>query len=93
MKEKFFYKLRHKPTGMFFKPSSHGDKRNLSHIGKTYSVKPSVNHLGNIFYIGYGGYGVPWSFSVSQPTSAPVIPSDWEIVIYKMVVDRVEQCK
>lgn len=41
-----FYKLRHKPTGLFYKPSKHGSKSNLSKTGKVYQgIKPSLSYV------------------------------------------------
>lgn len=36
-----FYKIKHKPTGLFYKPGI----TNLSKQGKTYSRKPSFNTI------------------------------------------------
>lgn len=41
-----FYKIKHKPTGLFYKPGT----TNLSKQGKTYSKKPTLN------LIFWGGY-------------------------------------
>jgi hypothetical protein len=43
-----FWKIRHKPTGLFYKPSKFDSKENLSKVGKTYSRKPSINSLCGI---------------------------------------------
>ena len=40
-----FWKIRHKSTGLFYKPSKYDSKENLSKIGKTYSRKPSLKSL------------------------------------------------
>ena len=34
------YKLRHKPTGLYFKPSKHMNKCNLSPKGTVYTQRP-----------------------------------------------------
>lgn len=35
-----FYKIRHNPTGLYYKPSTHGSKSNLSKLGKVYQRQP-----------------------------------------------------
>jgi len=36
-----FYKIRHNPTGMFYKPSRYASKANMSKKGKVYNNKPT----------------------------------------------------
>lgn len=44
------YKIRHKPTGLFFKPAKYPYKSNLSKNGKVYHTKPSLRYLGERYY-------------------------------------------
>lgn len=47
-----FYKLRHKPTGLFYKPSNFaygGNKSNLSEKGKVYIKKPSIRNMCGLY--------------------------------------------
>jgi hypothetical protein len=46
MKYLEFYRLRHKPTGLYYKPKRKSWDGNLSRKGKVYTVKPSLNHVG-----------------------------------------------
>lgn len=39
------YKIKHKPTGLFYKPSKFRSEVNLSKIGKSYSRRPSLKHI------------------------------------------------
>lgn len=39
------YKIKHIPTGLFFKPSVYRNKSNLSKNGKIYTSKPSLKWL------------------------------------------------
>jgi hypothetical protein len=45
-----YYKIRHIPTGWFFKPSKHGSKSNISKKGKVYQTKPSLKYLGDVYH-------------------------------------------
>lgn len=90
-----FWKLRHKPTGLFYKPSSQGSKSQLSPTGKTYSArKPKLKNLGSFIYV---------SFKQMEGTSCAykeigrwhdarleVVPNEWEIVNYRVIEDGVE---
>jgi len=76
-----FFKLRHIPTGLFFKPSKYGSRSNLSDKGKTYNAKPSLGYLGKTYHypvdVGYPSY-----------ISREVIPSEWEVVEYQVTEVR-----
>lgn len=48
-----FYKLKHLPTELYFKPSRYPYKENLSKIGKSYSRKPSLGPIGATFWHNY----------------------------------------
>jgi len=65
-----FYKIRHIPSGLFYKPSVHGSKINVSKLGKTYQRKPNLKK--------YIGHNVCWGWHEYEKT----ILSDWEIVEY-----------
>jgi len=43
------YKLRHKPTGLYYKPSKHRSKSNLSAQGKVYHTRPSFGWLSGLY--------------------------------------------
>lgn len=48
-----FFKIRHKPSGLYFRPSaSNYLKSNLSKNGKVYYRKPSLSYLGKSYYTG-----------------------------------------
>ena len=42
-----FYKILHEPSGLFYKPSKHGSKANLSKRGKVYQRKRDVTSVYN----------------------------------------------
>lgn len=71
MSEKKIYRLRHKPSGLFFKPGRYryGKPRITLHKdGKIYTVKPSFKWLTGHF------------FSNQTGLIKDIIESDWEIV-------------
>lgn len=74
-----FYKIRHKPTGLFFKPSRHRSKTNLSKKGKIYERKPSMGWLGFTYH-----HPAPGTRDGYE--SRRVEPGEWEIVEYKTEV-------
>lgn len=43
-----FWKIRHKPTGLFYKPSKFGSRSNLSPVGKVYARRPAPGHIGGV---------------------------------------------
>lgn len=71
------YKIRHIPTGLFYKPSKHMAKSNLSKNGKIYNSKPTLKWLGDIYQ-----HPKPRSEGYPYWESRTVILSDWEIVAY-----------
>lgn len=88
-----FWKIRHKPSGLFFKPSKHRAKHNLSKDGKTYSKKPTLKNVGS-GYVHPDDYkawkaGTLKSNGRYEPTR-PYIASEWEIVRYRVVEDGIE---
>jgi hypothetical protein len=42
------YRLKHIPSGQYFKPSRYGSRSNLSTKGKIYHTKPSLNWVSSI---------------------------------------------
>lgn len=71
-----FYKIKHLPTGLYFRPSRYRNNSNLSKKGKVYQQKP------NLAWLKYGYYhpdDVKNSYSRPRHTR-PYIESEWEIV-------------
>lgn len=78
------YRIRHKPTGMYFCPSREikikleGDsiwrangryiKSNLSKDGKAYVRRPTVKQIGSYYYTHVGEYRM-----------LRVVPEEWEV--------------
>lgn len=74
-----FYKLKHIPTGLFFKPSAANYKKeNLSKIGKVYQKKPSLSYIGRRFYI-------------ENKVLVDFVRDDWRIVKYTVLEEVVEE--
>lgn len=67
------YKLRHKPTGLYFKPSLYRDQANLGQEGKLYYRKPAL--------ASYQYYGVRFPGEVEKSS---FIHDDWEVVTYTL---------
>jgi hypothetical protein len=88
-----FWKIRHKPTGLFFKLSKHRGKSNLSKVGRVYGKKPTLKYLGSVYYDPRDEGESAQSFSTRFRKilkTRPVDLSEWEIVRYKVVEDGVE---
>ncbi len=68
------YRLKHKPTGLYFKPSRHGSKSNLSKNGKVYNQIPSFSYVKN-------GYHHPLKKKWPEKNYElrKYHPDDWEI--------------
>lgn len=77
-----FYKLRHKPTGKFFRTASGypWNKTNFSPGGRIYSKTPNKGYLGDYLY-------------VKGRETTSVILEDWEVVVFRIVEDSVEDLK
>ena len=74
-----FYKIRHKPTGLFFKPNN--QSVNLSKKGKVYENKPGLNRLPKNWRTGY------YRITIRDNGRRVVIyvpPEDFEIVEYNV---------
>ena len=76
LKPNIVYKLRHKPTGLFFIHYETRHKRNLSASGKVYTHRPSLS------YVAYG-YRDEQSKFVKYTTKSQV-SDEWEIVQYEL---------
>ena len=82
------YKLRHKLTGLFYKPGS--CKTNLSKTGKLYvKIKPPPKRIGRILYINSAQqkeYGLlVYEFRGNKTYSHQTKPEDWEVVEYRII--------
>jgi hypothetical protein len=74
-----FYKLRHIPTGLFFKPSKYGSKSNLSKNGKVYSTKPSLKYVSNGYH-----HPLKQKWPKANYEYRKYVEGDWEIVEIKV---------
>lgn len=73
-----FYKMMHIPSGMFFKPSKHNSKANLSKKGKVYQMKPTLKWIG-------GNYRFPIKEGRCRGYELRrVIQSEWQIIKYEV---------
>lgn len=70
-----FWKIRHIPTGLFFKPSTYWAKAHLSKAGKVYQKRPK-----SLWCLLQGRYNHPLPGQGHE--SRAVIPSEWEAVPY-----------
>lgn len=79
------YKLRHKPTGLFFRPSYGAGKPNLGIHGKVYVTKPSVTFVENGYcgrngkYVKYlpGEHALEWELVQYQVQESRVVPFEF----------------
>lgn len=69
------YKIRHKPSGLFFKPSRYGSKSNLSKNGKVYHRRPSLQHIGDIYHHPAELPKYPYYYETRR-----FVASEWEVV-------------
>ena len=74
---KEFYKLKHKPTGLFYKPSKF-KSANLSQKGEVYIGKPTFK-LCKTIYLSEDVEKNRWNPKVTH-----TLPHDWEIVVYRV---------
>lgn len=81
--EKFF-KIRHKLTGFFYKPSRHPWKNNLSKLGKVYPRKPTFKHLKGLIYLGFAEFEGKYILLEVKDSLQKFNPADWEIVEYSV---------
>jgi len=50
MNDLTLWRLKHIPTGLYFKPSKHRSKSNLHKKGKIYSMKPTCKWMGGYYH-------------------------------------------
>lgn len=86
MAEIKFYRIKHKPTGLFFSPSRYPYSRRLTNRGKVYGRKPtalfnSLNKSGGKIEIGNQRKYNPSNKTLN------VENGDFEIVTYKLCED------
>lgn len=79
-----YYKIRHKPTGWFFKPSKHGSKSNISKKGKVYQTKPSLKYLGDVYHHPVTRDPKKSLWEQRKYENRKVRPDEWEIVEYEV---------
>ena len=71
------YKVKHIPTGLFYKPSKYPSKSNLSKTGKVYHTKPSLQYW---LSFSHGlAYNHPTKDYPGYKTTATRL-EDWEII-------------
>lgn len=83
-----FYKIRHKATGLFFKPSSDTFGINLSKQGKVYGRKPPLkSFIDSKFRLGFGKIGQKRDYRTPKETEIIEIFNlqDWELVEFYTV--------
>ena len=81
-----FYKIKHKPTGLFYKPSRHRNKSNIGKNGKVYATKGSVKSVLTGIYR-YGFY-TPEAVKKDGRNPKSTLPekNEFEIVEYKVTI-------
>ena len=82
-----FYKIRHKASGLFYKPARGSQDLNVSRIGKVYAHKPNAKQMdNNKIRLGWNkvGRGHPgYSRATPEDLLVEFNPDDWEIVEFK----------
>jgi hypothetical protein len=76
------YKIKHKPTGMFFKPSKYPSHHNLSKTGKVYHKRITPFSLMKT-YLGEGKYGMTYNHPIKDYPyyeRRTTCINDWEIL-------------
>jgi len=81
------WRIRHKPTGLYYCPcyqihvrgAGSKTKTNLSVEGKRYVSKPTLKKMGDEIYTHIVGMGGPNGECVWYNT-CPIVETDWEIV-------------
>jgi len=71
------YRMRHIPSGLYYKPSIHGSKCNLSKNGKAYIRKPNLKQMGGA--IRHPEDAPPNKYKIGRWSSIPIIESEWTI--------------
>lgn len=77
------FKVFHIPTGLFWKPSTHSNKKNLSKTGKVYHTKPAIeswlHQSGCLSYTDYRKKKTSWGMT-EEAYQVPTSLKDWKIV-------------
>ena len=76
-----YYKLRHIPTGLFYRPTSYRNKSNLAITGQIYIKKP-------IYILREGPLS---NYRDKNFNKLPIILDEWQIVVYKVKIQAVEE--
>lgn len=78
------YRVLHLPTGLFWKPSTHANKRNLSKTGKVYHTKPAIeswlHQCGELSYTDYKKVKASWGGMTEVAYQVPTKLKDWKIL-------------
>lgn len=78
-----YYKLRHKATGLFYRPVKGYDKLHLTKTGKTYTIKPRFEWVEAIHT------AEDVKLNPYNPSYTKTQKEDWEIVEYIVVEDKI----
>lgn len=89
------YKIRHTPSGLYFKPSRHTylEKTNLSEKGKIYTSKPTLKFLGKRININTLQANSIYYESVNKRRERRqhylnIVEEEWEIVKFNLVENK-----
>lgn len=86
----FVYKVRHKPTGLFFTPSKYPNNNNLSKRGKIYDRRPTFKSLNlDRILVGRDEARIPGDLIATKVKYTHVYvaetnPEDWEVILYEL---------
>jgi len=91
-----FYKIRHKASGLFYKPSKDTHDINLSKLGKIYARQPNKKHMGSI-RLGFGVVGATWGMADREhrlriKDSSIMVefnPDDWELLKFYTISETI----
>lgn len=76
------FRIKHKPTGLYYKPSKYHSRSNLSKTGKVYHTKPNISHYLEDYRLGYSyrecDKNERWNYKTIQTKL-----EDWEIIELK----------
>lgn len=75
------YKIKHKPTGLYYKPSVYPYHHNLSKTGKVYHRKPNIESFlsfGGVLFYYHPLKTKNWSDKTSERRNTTL--EDWEII-------------
>ena len=99
---KVFYKIKHLPTGLFFRPGN-GMGRMLNKIGKTYDKKPSLQYVKSGLVSAYkdeNGNLMHWNrdfpnreevlcLKYDSNTYIKFDPTEWKIIKYTTIEEEI----